>query len=193
MKKKFVLTCLIAISSITLSACSFNIGSSDHSMMDGKDLLSIVGSDYDATALMFASMMIPHHEQALVMADMALEKSNTPELLQLAAEIKAAQAPEIAQMQTWLETVPGYEPGHMGHDAMQGMLSASQIEGMRSLTGIAFDKAFLLGMIAHHEGALVMARMISSSENEEVKALGEAIITSQTAEIDLMKTMISKF
>jgi uncharacterized protein (DUF305 family) len=57
------------------------------------------GSESDIT---FAQLMIPHHEQAVQMADMALQKATTPEVQQLAQQIKDAQDPEIQQMRGWL-------------------------------------------------------------------------------------------
>jgi len=190
MKKEIVISVLIAVSSLALSACSSMMGSSDHSMMDGDNHMSSTSSKYDADALMFASMMIPHHAQALVMSDIAIMKSKSQEILQLAAEIKAAQKPEMTKMQSWLDTAPGYNSGHMDHGNMQGMLTGEELDELNSLTGTEFDNAFLRAMINHHQGALVMTQMISASSDTEVKALGEEIIKAQTAEIELMKTMI---
>jgi len=190
MKKEIVISVLIAVSSLALSACSSMMGSSDHSMMDGDNHMSSTSSKYDADALMFASMMIPHHAQALVMSDIAIMKSKSQEILQLAAEIKAAQKPEMTKMQSWLDTAPGYNSGHMDHGNMQGMLTGEELDELNSLTGTEFDNAFLRAMIKHHQGALVMTQMISASSDTEVKALGEEIIKAQTAEIELMKTMI---
>jgi uncharacterized protein (DUF305 family) len=78
----------------------------------------------------------------------------------------------------------------MDHSAMQGMLSMAEIAALGELSGTAFDNAFLEGMIRHHEGAIVMAEMITNSTNSEVRKLGNAIIDAQTAEIELMKTLI---
>lgn len=189
MKSKVVFACTIAVSVFALSACTVNFGSNDH--MDGNGHVSTdTNATYDSSALMFASMMIPHHEQAVVMADMVLEISKSPELLVLAAEIKAAQQPEIEQMQGWLDTDPDYNSMHMDHSTMQGMLSDSELDSMRNLTGTKFDNAFLRGMIEHHQGAIVMAEMITDSTIDEVQRLGIGIIEAQTAEIALMKTMI---
>ena len=146
-----------------------------------------IGSD-----LMFAEMMIPHHEQAVEMAELALRVSKDADILALASEIRDAQAPEILQMEKWLEA-PGMEMG-MGHSMGMGdMLSASDMRELKNSTGKSFDQLFLKGMIAHHEGAIHMTFMIKDSRNAEVKTLGKNIVTSQTAEIETMKEMLKQY
>lgn len=153
---------------------------------------------FSSTDLMFANMMIPHHEQAIEMSDLAIEISENPEIVALARKIKAAQAPEIEQMKLWQDNG---DPGHMGHDMMEdfdndgngmmGMLDEGDISELERATGVEFDRLFLQGMIAHHEGAIDMAEMVLDSENKEAAALGKAIIESQTAEIEEMKTLLA--
>lgn len=144
-------------------------------------------SQYSTQDIMFAEMMIPHHEQAIVMSDLALSNSSNPEILKLAREIKAAQAPEIEQMKNW----DGVDASmHMGH-TMMGMLDEDEINNLKAVTGKEFDRLFLEGMIKHHEGAIDMAEMIDDSKNAEVAALGKAIISTQKAEIELMKSMLT--
>lgn len=136
---------------------------------------------------MFAEMMIPHHEQAIVMSDIALTNTTNPEILKLAQEIKDAQAPEIAQMKSW----DGVDAStHMGH-TMMGMLEEQEIANLRAATGKEFDRLFLEGMIKHHEGAIDMAEMIDDSKNSEVAELGKAIIATQTAEIKYMQSLLA--
>ena len=148
----------------------------------------MVGSD-----AMFLQMMIPHHEQAVVMSDLALSISKDAEVLKLAKQIKDAQAPEIIKMQGWLSDAGlSEDPGHSMGDGMGGMLSDSELSALKVSTGKAFDKLFLAGMIAHHEGAIHMVMMIENSPNSEIKNLGQAIIKSQSAEIDLMKELLNK-
>ena len=136
---------------------------------------------------MFAEMMIPHHEQAIVMSDIALTNTTNPEILKLAQEIKDAQEPEIAQMKSW----DGVDAStHMGH-TMMGMLDEQEIADLRAATGKDFDRLFLEGMIKHHEGAIDMAKMIDDSKNSEVAELGKAIIATQTAEIEYMQSLLA--
>lgn len=144
-------------------------------------------SEYSSQDIMFAEMMIPHHEQAIVMSDIALTNTTNPEILKLAQEIKDAQAPEIAQMKSW----DGVDAStHMGH-TMMGMLNEQEIADLRAATGKEFDRLFIEGMIKHHEGAIDMAEMIDDSKNSEVAELGKAIIATQTAEIKYMQSLLA--
>jgi uncharacterized protein (DUF305 family) len=146
-------------------------------------------SQYSADEIMFAQMMIPHHEQAVTMSDLALTNTTNPEVRALATAIRDAQEPEIVQMQSWL----GDDTGHDGHNhdmEMGGMLTAEELEILASLKGEAFDQFFLASMIAHHEGALDMVEMINDSTNSEVKTLAANIVKSQSAEIEAMKALL---
>ena len=148
----------------------------------------MVGSD-----AMFLQMMIPHHEQAVVMSDLALSTSKDAEVLILAKQIKDAQAPEIIKMQGWLVDAGLTEdPGHSMGDGMGGMLSDSDLSALKGSTGKAFDKLFLAGMIAHHEGAINMVMMIEDSSNSDISNLGQEIVKSQAAEIGLMKELLKR-
>ena len=178
---------------LVASAGMGNSGSEkdDMGMMGGHGHNSnsqMVGSD-----AMFLQMMIPHHEQAVVMSDLALSISKDADVLKLAKQIKDAQAPEIIKMQGWLTDAGlSEDPGHSMGDGMGGMLSDSELSALKVSTGKAFDKLFLAGMIAHHEGAIQMVMMIENSPNSEIKNLGQAIVKSQSAEIDLMKELLNK-
>ena len=178
---------------IVASAGMGNSGSEkdDMGMMGGHGHNSnsqMVGSD-----AMFLQMMIPHHEQAVVMSDLALSISKDADILKLAKQIKEAQAPEIIKMQGWLTDAGlSEDPGHSMGDGMGGMLSDSELSALKVSTGKAFDKLFLAGMIAHHEGAIQMVMMIENSPNSEIKNLGQAIVKSQSAEINLMKELLNR-
>jgi uncharacterized protein (DUF305 family) len=151
-------------------------------------------ASYSATDIMFAQMMIPHHQQAIDMSELALEKSSDPEIVALATDIKAAQGPEIEQMTAWLTDAGASLDGgdHAGHMNMGGMLTDQEMQRLTTATGAEFDRLFLEGMIIHHEGAIMMARMIQDSANPEVQALSVAITTAQRQEIDLMRQLLAR-
>ena len=183
---------------IALAGCTINIGTPGGSMMGGDSNNGMMGSsnssEFSNTDVMFAQMMIPHHQQAVDMSDLALATSTNPDVLALAQKIKDAQAPEIELMRGWLDkaganTTMGHGMDDMG---MGGMMSDEEMAALKDATGSDFDTLYLQGMITHHEGALQMVKMIANSTNAEVKKLGEAITTSQSAEITLMKTMLTK-
>ena len=144
---------------------------------------------YSDDELMFASMMIPHHSQAVTMSELALANTTNPEVLALATAIRDAQGPEITQMQSWLDQ-SDYSGTHAGHMDMGGMLSDEEIAKLAIAKGAEFDRLFLEGMIAHHEGAIQMAEMIKDSTNSEVKKLFSNIVSSQSAEIVAMKALL---
>ena len=160
----------------------------------------------DADA-MFAQMMIPHHEQAIVLAEIAENPTSgaSPEVTSLAAQIKSAQGPEVELMKSFLTQwdVPVVDPGSMDHGSMdhgsmdhgskmKGMLSVEELAKLSTLSGKVFDKEWMLAMIAHHEGAIEMARTVEQSgKNLEVQALAKTIISGQQVEIDQMKSMLA--
>jgi uncharacterized protein (DUF305 family) len=144
-------------------------------------------SGYSSQDIMFAEMMIPHHQQAIEMSDLALKNSTNPEVLALAQQIKDAQSPEIEQMKSWGAS----SMAHMGH-MMDGMLSDEEMSDLAAATGSRFDKLFLEGMIKHHEGAIEMAQMVTDSKNPEVAALAKVIIEAQQREILTMNELLKR-
>jgi uncharacterized protein (DUF305 family) len=144
--------------------------------------------------VMFAQMMIPHHEQAVVMSDAMLAKQGlSAEVVALATQIKNAQQPEIDQMRGWLKAWGASEQGdHHGHTGMDGMLSDQELDALKSAQGTDAEKLFLTGMIRHHEGAVAMAEQVRADGTDpQVKKLADAIITGQRAEIDQMKKLLN--
>lgn len=149
-------------------------------------------SDLSGNEYMFAEMMIPHHQQAVDMSEMALVTSKNAKILDLAKRIKDAQSAEIIQMQSWLGTDDSNQMmgDHMGHN-MGGMMSDEDMAALKSSTGTTFDKLFLEGMIIHHEGALQMVTMIDDTNNQEVNTFGLNVIKVQTEEIAEMKEILA--
>ena len=146
-------------------------------------------SEFSAADISFAEEMIPHHEQAILMSEIALTNSTSDEILALARDIKAAQAPEIEAMGGWTGVNPSNHMGHM----MDGMLSDEQIQLLRDSEGVTFDRLFLEGMIAHHQGAITMAQKVLDSKNKKVADLAAAIIDTQEKEIAFMQELIKFF
>src|SRR6476646_10177306 len=146
------------------------------------------------TDVTFASSMVPHHEQAITMADLALAKATDARVKQLASQIKNAQDPEITTMTRWL-TAWGSAPMPSGHDmggmGMDGMMTDQQMRDLERSSGAAFDRMWLQMMIEHHRGAVAMARtQLSEGRLPEVKALSQAVIDGQTKEIATMTELV---
>lgn len=152
--------------------------------------------DHDTDDVTFATEMVPHHRQAVQMADLAATRASSPEVKDLAARIKAAQSPEIAQMTGWLAGWGAPAPSDMGAMAGMGgggMMSDQSMQSLGQASGTAFDVAFLTGMTAHHRGAIVQAQTeLSKGVNPEAKKLAGAIIAGQTTEIAQMSALLAK-
>lgn len=156
------------------------------------------GSFNDADVTLVTGM-IPHHQQAVEMAELAETRAANAEVKTLAAKVKAAQGPEITQMtqmlKTWGKPVPSADAHGGGHDSksMPGMMSDDDMKELKAASGAAFDKMFLDMMVAHHEGAVEMAEeQLQAGADPAVKALADAVVTTQTAEIAEMKQMLSQ-
>lgn len=145
-------------------------------------------SKYSAEDIAFAEMMIPHHEQAMEMSEIALLNTTNPDVLLLAQQIKDAQSPEIELMKSWDGVKASTHAGHQ----MDGMLSDAEIAALRRAQGAEFDRLFLQGMINHHEGAITMAQAVVNSVNKEVADLAASIINAQELEISKMKELLLK-
>jgi len=143
-------------------------------------------NEFSPQDMMFADMMIPHHEQAIEMSDLALAKSTSEVILSLAKQIKETQQPEIELMRTFTGENAGMHAGH----TMMGMLDESEMAELSAATGEAFNQLFLKGMIEHHKGAIQMAEMVVGSANSTVSDLAKSIISIQTAEVDFMETLL---
>lgn len=185
MRKNLATLALLAAAPLALAACS----------EDAPDATS--HNEADVT---FAQEMIPHHQQAVEMAALAGDRAADPEVRELAADIEAAQEPEIETMTGWLEAwdedVPtgSMDHGDMGHgssDAMPGMMTAEEMADLEQAAGTEFDRMFLEMMVEHHSGALEMARTEQAEgENPDALALAEKIEADQEAEIAEMQQLL---
>ncbi|MCY0944529.1 DUF305 domain-containing protein [Streptomyces antarcticus] len=200
MPRRAALAATAAAAALVLAAC----GSNDSTNTAGATAAtttapaSMEANQHNQADVTFAQGMIPHHRQAIVMSDMVESHGASREVKELAERIKKAQKPEIDTMTGWLkawgEKVPtGFGMGHGDDDSgMPGMMGDRDVNRLGNAKGNAFDTMFLTMMIEHHEGAIDMAK----TEKEQgaygpAKALADSIITSQTAEIAQMRTMLA--
>jgi uncharacterized protein (DUF305 family) len=143
----------------------------------------------------FATQMIPHHQQAVTMSDLALRKATTADVKNLATAIKAAQDPEIKQLSGWLtgwgKPVP--TPGeHSGH-TMTGMMGPQEMDDLTKASGAMFDRMWTEMMIKHHQGAVAMAKTEQTTGKDAASvALAKKIETAQSTEIATMQRLLGR-
>lgn len=201
---------IILAGTTAVAACSSTAGSQPTAAPSATVVNGHNGQD--AT---FLADMVAHHQQAVEMAQMVPSHTKNPEIRTLASQIEAAQGPEIATMNTWLEEwnegssagseSPSVGGGHdmsgMDHGGNvspsgsmgPGMMSAADMVELNSKKGAAFDEMWLTMMIAHHEGAVTMSEQeLQQGENAQVKALAQGIIDAQAKEIAQMKAMLQQ-
>ena len=156
------------------------------------------GAAYNNADVQFAQMMIVHHRQALEMAAMAETRASDAELKKIATDIKNAQEPEIKTMTTWLTTwnQPTAAPGGHNMPGMAGMpgeMSAEDMAKLEAAKGVEFDREFARMMIAHHNGAVEMARTEQAQGgNAEAKALAATIEKAQTTEVATLQKILDR-
>jgi uncharacterized protein (DUF305 family) len=182
--RRIIALSLAATALFGLSACSSS-ATVDHS---GHPTQSAT-ADFSSADLMFAQMMIPHHEQAVDMSYLALANTQNSDVRTLAESIITHQSTEVMTLKSWLETAGAtLDDSHSLH--MQGMLTDSQMDELEAAKDGAFDTLWLEGMIMHHEGALLMAEEVKNSSNAEVAEFASHVIEDQTAEIKKMKELL---
>jgi len=214
-----------AATTTTTSAATVSTTSAPGAMMSGSGSAmmsaapSAADAQHNAADLAFAQQMIVHHQGAIEMADLAPTRAASQQVKDLAVRIKAAQGPEIQQMQGWLTTwgaampsstnasssedTTGMDMGGMGSQgqmtsggvttamSIPGMMSDADMQQLTAASGTEFDRLFLQQMIVHHQGALEMAGTeLAQGSSAAALALAQSIKTSQTAEITEMQQML---
>jgi uncharacterized protein (DUF305 family) len=153
----------------------------------------------NAADVEFVTMMIPHHSQAIMMADLALKQASNPKILALAPKIKAAQGPENARMSGWLTGWGAQIPATAGGHEMSGMggqegsmMSEQEMTDLGAAKGSAFDRMWLQLMVRHHAGAVAQARTaLTQGINPDGKQLAQSVIDSQSAQIAEMNSILT--
>ena len=191
------LIALTSIAAIGFTACGSDAKKSDSATAAtvGGDTTTVVaaGAAFNDADVEFAQGMIPHHEQAIEMADIALDPTvGASDLVkELATRIKGEQDPEIKLMTGWLTTwgQPLQMTSDSTHDmsSMDGMMSAQDMGMLSAASGPGFDKIWQEMMIKHHTGAIGMAKAEKANgASPDALALADQIIVAQQTEIDEM-------
>ncbi|WP_346923831.1 DUF305 domain-containing protein [Rothia sp. (in: high G+C Gram-positive bacteria)] len=175
-----------------------------------------ISADHNDADIMFAQMMIPHHQQAVEMSEMLLAKEGIPaQVVEFAQGVIDAQGPEIDRMNAMLEAwdqqpvtdsggmgtmdeMGGMDHGEMGGmdhgemGGMSGMMSQEDMTALEEAQGTEAARLYLEQMTAHHEGAVDMAREeVADGQNPHAITLAEQVINDQEAEIAQMQQMLT--
>lgn len=200
--KTLLVSSAVLAATLALAGCSN--ASQPGSGMKGSGMSSSMAGMNDSSAgptasgafnsqdVTFVQQMLPHHQQAVTMSDMLLEKGSgvNTDVVALATRIKKEQSPEITEMKSWLKGWNKSASGMSG--SMTGMMSGSDMTALDDATASAAGKLFLTQMIQHHTGAIDMAETeVAKGKNTNAIALAKGIITSQSAEITQMKDMLA--
>jgi len=162
--------------------------------------IEIANTSYSPADALFMQDMIPHHNQAKQMAALVADRTNRPEIIDVAGRIDASQGDEIAFMTGWLEDRGEPVPDPTAHDAMHtdhkmaGMATPEQMAELATLEGTAFDRLFLQLMIAHHEGAIEMVEELldlpGSAYDPVLFEFTSDVTNDQEAEIERMNALL---
>lgn len=200
MKKTLAIAAATIAAALILAGCSTGSGGSmpgmNHETGSATGTASATSQDHNAADVTFAQMMIPHHAQAIEMSDKMLTKGGIPApVTALAGRIKEAQGPEIEKMSGWLQSwnEPTQMPAHTmpGH-GMSGMMGDEDMKNLETAQGREAAKLFLTQMIAHHQGAVEMARTAATNgKNPDAINLGKDIVKAQEAEIKEMQDLLA--
>lgn len=167
--------------------------------VDAEDV-EVAGAPANGQDANFVQMMVPHHAQALEMAELAQTRAQDERVVSLARRIKGAQGPEILTLRSWLQAhdleVPETMWGHGGRGhhgkGMPGMLRPGQMKQLAAASGARFDRLFLAGMIRHHRGAVAMAEEQVTGGSEQVALeMASEIGAGQEAEIARMREVLA--
>ena len=171
-------------------------------ILGAEDAIKIADNSYSPDDVSFMQNMIPHHAQAVEMANLVDSRTNRPEILKVSSRIKASQADEIKFMEDWLAEraeplMPEGHAHHGGHHQMAGMATAEQMAQLANSEGVEFDKLFLTLMITHHEGALTMVKDLTdqpgSAYDPVLFDFTNDIVNDQKSEIEQMSAILGSF
>lgn len=174
----------------------------DSRTLTAEEATRLAATTYTRADVTFLQHMIVHHQQAVEMAVLVKERTNTDEIVAIAGRIESSQADEIAFMKGWLAArgEPLEDPAMKGHAAhmhhmMAGMASPEQMQALAAAKGAEFDRQFLTLMIAHHEGAIEMVEKLLDADGSAAdpvlyRFVGD-IDSEQTGEIERMDKLLA--
>ncbi|TQE33331.1 DUF305 domain-containing protein [Streptomyces ipomoeae] len=209
LRRRIAVVGVVAAGGLLLAACGGDdMEGMDHGSGNSASASRDAGDNpapgaFNDADVSFAQMMIPHHEQALEMAELADGRASDSEIKTLAADIEKAQDPEIQTMKSWLkawgkpesaeEGMPGMDHGDMDMSEMPGMMSDEDMKKLEAAKGTEFDRMFAEMMIEHHKGAIAMAEdEQKNGKNATAKKLAGDVVKNQTAEVEKFDEILDR-
>ena len=172
-------------------------------VLNESEATNIANTSYINADVKFLQGMIVHHEQAILMSEMADIRTNNKTILDLAKRIDASQKDEINFMESWLKDRDEFNNvsnnSHQNHKMhasmnMEGMATPKQLDDLRNSNSTDFDRLFLKLMINHHDGALEMVEELKKYPgNAYDPILNEFVsdlINDQGVEIERMNVIL---
>ncbi|MER7394162.1 DUF305 domain-containing protein [Streptomyces sp. NPDC000151] len=223
--RRVALVGVVATAGLVLAACGNNDTSTPehHGAKASASATRSAGDNpapgaFNNADVKFAQLMIPHHQQAVAMSELADGRAKDPQVKDLATEIEKAQGPEIEKMRSWLKawgkpessssmpgmdhgsgsdssSMPGMDHGSGSSDGsgMSGMMSAKDMDELKAATGTDFDTMFVKMMIDHHNGAIDMAEdEQKNGKNATAKKLADDVVKNQKAEVERMNKILDR-
>jgi uncharacterized protein (DUF305 family) len=188
----------VVVALLTVTACSSSsnqaaTSTTTSTTASASSSSAVAAGAHNQADVTFAQNMIPHHQQAIQMSDIILAKQGiVPRVVQLANDIKAAQGPEIQQMQGWLGQWGVPTMSMAPRMTMSGMLPDQAVAALQNAQGVDASRQFLTGMIQHHQGAIAMAQdEIKSGQYPPAIALAHSIVTGQQQQIITMQELLA--
>ncbi|MEW2081042.1 DUF305 domain-containing protein [Streptomyces sp. NPDC005283] len=191
----------VAAGTLLLGACgSSGTGHEGHSSAAAQGSMKSPATDaFNDADVTFAQSMIVHHQQALEMSKLADGRASDHEIKTLAGQIEKAQDPEIKTMQSWLTSWGKPESSGMDHGmnhgggSMPGMMSEKDMADLKAAKGTDFDHRFAELMIAHHNGAIEMAKDEQKNGGDAAaKKLAADVIKNQSTEVKQMQSILDR-
>lgn len=197
MNSKFITVGILVITGLLISACNAAPATTptptpvtqEETTMN-HDHAMVLQTEND-----FINGMIPHHLEAIETSKTVVAQTTDPELKEFAQNVIKVQTDEVAQLKKWLSSSDHEHASHSDEECDEKHDYASMMGDLSNLQGTALDKAYVQGMIAHHEGAIDMAQQVLKlNPRPEVKKMAEDIITVQQQEIETLQGWLqSKF
>jgi len=168
--------------------------------LSAEEAVEIAHSGHSPADAQFMQDMIPHHHQAIEMAELVADRTNRPELIDVAGRINASQGDEIAFMQNWLRQRDEHVPDPTAHGAMHtshkmaGMATPEQMADLAGADGTDFDQLFLQLMVTHHKGAVAMVKGLleqpGAAYDPVLFEFTNDVTNDQNAEIERMNALL---